>query len=249
VSPGKRTLVLGATSAVAGAVARECARRGERLFLIGRDAAKLAKVVESLGAAVVGSATGDFEDAASNARLAERAITELGGLDSVFVVHGLLPDQRETEVDFAAAAKTLAVNFTSVVSFLVPLANHLSAQRSGAIVVVGSVAGDRGRPRNYTYGAAKGGLAIYLQGLRSRLYRDGVRVVTIKLGPVDTPMTATHKKNLLFAEVEAVGAAIVGARSAGPTEAYVPGFWRPIMWVVRSLPEPVFQRLAALSGR
>lgn len=244
-----RTLVVGATSAVAGAILRECARRGERLFLIGRDAAKLALVTQSLGAAVVGSATGDFEDAASNARLAARAIAELGGLDSVFVVHGLLPDQRETELDFAAAAKTLAVNFTSVVSFLIPLANHLAEQRSGAIVVVGSVAGDRGRPRNYTYGAAKGGLAIYLQGLRSRLHRDGVRVVTIKLGPVDTPMTATHRKNLLFAEVESAGRAIVEARSAGPTEAYVPRFWRPIMWLVRSLPEPVFQRLGALSGR
>jgi decaprenylphospho-beta-D-erythro-pentofuranosid-2-ulose 2-reductase len=243
------TLIIGATSAVAGAIARECARRGERLFLIGRDGAKLAELSRSLGASVVGSATGDFEDTASNGRLAERALAELGGLDSVFVVHGYLPDQLETEVDFSAAAKAFAVNLTSVVSFLVPLANHLAAQRSGAIVVVGSVAGDRGRPRNYTYGAAKGGLAIYLQGLRSRLYREGVRVVTIKLGPVDTPMTATHRKNPLFAQVESVGRAIVEARSEGPTEAYVPRFWRPIMWLVRALPEPVFQRLGALSGR
>jgi decaprenylphospho-beta-D-erythro-pentofuranosid-2-ulose 2-reductase len=243
------TLIIGATSAVAGAIARECARRGERLFLIGRDATKLASLAESLGPSVVGVASGDFEDVASNARLTERAIAKLGELDSVFVVHGQLPDQRETELDFAVAAKTLAVNFTSVVSFLVPLANHFEARRSGAIVVVGSVAGDRGRPRNYTYGSAKGGLAVYLQGLRSRLHRAGVRVVTIKLGPVDTPMTATHRKNLLFSDVETVARGIVRARQAGPTEAYVPRFWRPIMWIVRTLPEPVFQRLGALSGR
>jgi short-subunit dehydrogenase len=111
------------------------------------------------------------------------------------------------------------------------------------------VAGDRGRPRNYTYGTAKGALNVYLQGLRTRVWSRGVGVHTLKLGPVDTPMTATHEKTMLFARADRVAAGIVDAIDANRAEAYVPGYWRGIMAVVRNLPERVFQRLPALSGR
>jgi NAD(P)-dependent dehydrogenase (short-subunit alcohol dehydrogenase family) len=117
--------------------------------------------------------------------------------------------------------------------------------------VLSSVAGDRGRPRNYTYGAAKGALSLYLQGVRSRLYRSapGVRVVTIRLGPVDTPMTKDHPKNALFGEPSAIAHEIVRHESRGPLDAYVPGYWRPIMATVRGLPEALFQRFSFLAGR
>jgi short-subunit dehydrogenase len=140
-------------------------------------------------------------------------------------------------------------NFTSVVSLLVPLANQLERQRSGKLGVITSVAGDRGRPRNYTYGAAKAALNTYLQGLRTRLYPSGVSITTLKLGPVDTPMTVGHRKHALFGEVPRVARSIVETIEAGTPEAYVPGFWRLIMPIVRSTPEAVFQRLPFLSGR
>jgi short-subunit dehydrogenase len=149
----------------------------------------------------------------------------------------------------AEANRIIDVNFTSVVALLVPLANHFEAAGAGHIAVLSSVAGERGRPRNYTYGAAKGALNVYLQGVRTRLWPRGVGVHTLKLGPVDTPMTATHEKTRLFARAGQVADDIVAAVDAGRAEAYVPWFWRPIMAVVRRLPERVLQRLPALSGR
>ena len=115
------------------------------------------------------------------------------------IAQGLLGDQLASERDVAEAERIVDTNFLSVVSLLVPLGNHFEAAGAGHIAVMSSVAGDRGRPRNYTYGAAKGALNIYLQGLRTRLWSRGVGVHTLKLGPVDTPMTATHEKNALFA--------------------------------------------------
>ena len=245
----KNTLIIGATSAIAAELAVECAGRGERLFLVGRDPAKLQAVAAAAGAAVVGVAASDFREVEQSTALVAQAQAALGSIDSVFIAHGLLPDQEETERSFAAAEEAFVVNLLSVVSFVIPLANLFESQRRGSLTVIGSVAGDRGRPRNYTYGAAKGGLAIYLQGVRSRLAPSGVRVVTIRLGPVDTPMTRSHSKNALFAKPGAVAKTIVAAREHGPDDVYVPWFWAPIMLGVRSLPEALFQRLRFLSGR
>jgi decaprenylphospho-beta-D-erythro-pentofuranosid-2-ulose 2-reductase len=177
------------------------------------------------------------------------AIEELGVVDVVLVAHGDLGDQLESESSFAAAEATIVANFTSVVALLVPLANHLEAARAGTLGVITSVAGERGRPRNYTYGAAKGALNVYLQGLRSRLHASNVKVTTLKLGPVDTPMTRDHRKTPLFAKPDAVARAIVAALDAGTAEAYVPAFWGPIMAVVRNVPERLFQALPFLVDR
>jgi decaprenylphospho-beta-D-erythro-pentofuranosid-2-ulose 2-reductase len=121
--------------------------------------------------------------------------------------------------------------------------------RAGQLAVITSVAGDRGRPRNYTYGAAKGALNTYLQGLRTRLYPAGVSVTTLKLGPVDSPMTVDHGKHALFGQPKPVADGIVRAIDARASEAYVPSFWRAIMPIVKHTPERLFQRLAFLSGR
>jgi len=136
-----------------------------------------------------------------------------------------------------------------VVALLVPLGNHFEAAGAGHIAVLSSVAGDRGRPRNYTYGASKGAVNLYLQGLRTRLWPRGVGVHTLKLGPVDTPMTTTHEKTMLFARADRVAVDIVAAIDAGRAEAYVPWYWRFIMAIVRNMPERAMQRLRALSGR
>lgn len=251
----ERVLIFGATSAIAQEIARVYARRGGRLYLVGRNADKLATFAEALAAedglrdAVVGTRAADLNETAMASTLVSTAVAALGGLDVAVIAQGLLGDQLATERDFHQADEVITTNFTSVVALLIPLANHLETAGAGHLAVLSSVAGERGRPRNYTYGAAKGALNVYLQGVRSRLSRRGIGVHTIKLGPVDTPMTTAHKKTLLFARPAPVAAAVVRAIDAGRGEAFVPWFWWGIMLIVRGLPEMFFRRIGALSGR
>lgn len=245
-----RVLLFGATSAIAAEAALRYARRGDRLHLVARNAAKLAALRERCAALTeVSSTLADFDRLEENDAVVAAAWAALGGVDIVLVAQGELGDQLATEAGFAAAEAILRTNLVGVVSLLVPVANRLEAQGSGRIGVITSVAGERGRPRNYTYGAAKGGLNVYLQGVRTRLYPSGVSVTTLKLGPVDTPMTKDHRKHLLFGRPDRVAARIVEAIDAGRAEVYVPGFWAVIMPVVRALPEGLMQRLGFLSGR
>lgn len=242
-------LILGATSAIAQEVALRYAKRGDRVFVVGRSPDKLAALVARLGPACVGSIAADLCDTNENEARIEAAVDALGGLDVALIAHGLLGDQIETEARWEAAHEVLSTNLLSVVSLLIPLANLFERKGAGRLAVMSSVAGERGRPRNYTYGAAKGALTLYLQGMRSRLWNRGVQVHTLKLGPVDTPMTASHEKNALFASAPVVADAIVQAVDGPGGEFFVPKFWGAIMGVVRSLPEPIFQRLGFLSGR
>lgn len=245
----QNVLIFGATSAIAGEVAELYAKRGDRLHLIGRNPEKLEAVARRCEGTVTTTESADLADVDRNEALVTRAISALGGIDVVLIAHGDLGDQLASERSFEAAERTLRVNFTSVVSLLIPLANHLESQRSGRLAVITSVAGDRGRPRNYTYGAAKGALNIYLQGLRTRLYPSQVSVTTLKLGPVDTPMTHDHPKTLLFGKPDSVARGIVRAIEARTHEAYVPSYWRAIMPIVKGTPEGLFQKLPFLSGR
>lgn len=245
----QRVLIVGATSAIASEVTRIYAARGARLHLLARNPQKLESLVQSLSAPQLSFEVADFDDSSRAEALVERALRELGGIDVALIAHGALGDQALTEESFAAAEAIFRTNLLSAIAFLVPLGNLLEQQRSGTLGVITSVAGDRGRPRNYTYGAAKGALNIYLQGLRSRLFASEVKVVTLKLGPVDTPMTVHHAKNALFAQAPKVAADIVRALEAGVAEAYVPAFWSAIMPLVKNAPERLFQLLPFLSGR
>jgi short-subunit dehydrogenase len=251
-----RVVVFGATSAIATEVAALLAARGAHLFLVGRDAGKLTAVRRRLGTAVVGIRVADLNDLAAAPGLVDEAAGVLGacsgrapGFDLAVIAQGWLGNQLETERDGAHARAVLETNLLSAVALLVPIANRLEAQGSGHAVVLSSVAGLRGRPRNYTYGAAKAGLTVYLQGLRTRLFPRGVRVSTILLGPVDTPMTASHGKHLLFGRPDRVAAEILRAVDRGGGEVFVPWFWRYIMAGVQATPEFVIQRLPFLSGR
>jgi decaprenylphospho-beta-D-erythro-pentofuranosid-2-ulose 2-reductase len=247
----ERVLVLGATSAVAREFALTHAARGDRLHLVGRSAEKLRSVVEACErSSTVTSERADFSDISGAESTIARSLEALGGSpDRALVAHGVLGDQLLTERDPSAAAAILHDNLVSAVALLVALANAMERAGTGTIGVITSVAGDRGRPRNFTYGAAKGALNVYLQGLRSRLYRSGVSVVTIKLGPVDTPMTVEHEKNALFISATEAAEGIIRAMDARTPEAYVPRVWSLIMPVVKRTPEWLFQRLPFLSGR
>lgn len=241
-----RVLIIGATSAIAGETARSYAAGGAKLFLTGRDAAKLASVADDLrvrGASEVHTGVLDVAQIPRHAQIIESATSSLGGLDVALIAHGTLPAQSACQEQVADTLEALHLNFTATVALLTLLANYFEAQHRGSIAVITSVAGDRGRQSNYVYGAAKGGVERFLQGLRNRLHPSGVSVVTIKPGFVDTPMTAAVKKNLLFASPRRVGRSIHRAIERRRDVVYIPWFWRPLMMLIRALPERLFKRL------
>jgi NAD(P)-dependent dehydrogenase (short-subunit alcohol dehydrogenase family) len=243
----RKILILGANSAIARAYARREAEGGASLFLVSRSASKLAATVDDLkvraGAEgrVFGEAA-DLTDVSRHEALIAAATGRLGGLDVVLVAHGELGDQKAAERDFGVAAQILTTNFLSPVSLLSSLANHFETQKHGTLAVITSVAGDRGRQSNYVYGTSKGALSIFLAGLRHRLWRAGVSVVDLKLGFVDTPMTAELPKGPLWAKPDAVARGIQRAIARRCSVAYVPWFWRYIMLIVRNVPERLFLR-------
>ena len=242
-------LILGATSAVAQSFAHLALKSKASFYCVARSPEKLASLSERLGESLIGSECYDFTDTARAPEVITRACDTLGQTDVVLFAHGLLPNQSESELDFDEAAKTFAVNTLSVIALLNPLHQRLREQSAPAkIAVITSVAGDRGRPRNFTYGAAKGGLGLYLQGLRSKYWSSQVELYNIKLGPTDTPMTVDHEKNGTFTTPERAAQLIMRALKRRRYDVYVPGFWRWIMLAVRLMPEWIFQRLKFLSA-
>jgi len=173
----------------------------------------------------------------------DAAADAMGGLDVLVVAVGRLGDQRRAEQDPTHLAAVVDVNFTHVAQLLERAAHRLEAQGSGMLVALSSVAGDRGRPSNYAYGAAKAGLSAFLGGLRGRLYDAGVHVLTVKPGPVDTKMTAGLDDLPLLADPGTVADDIVQAMETYTDVCYTPGVWRLIMAAIRCIPASVFKRL------
>jgi short-subunit dehydrogenase len=242
----KRILVLGATSGIAEACCKVWAARGDHLYLVARNGDKLAAVVAEmrvLGAGYVDFAVADLDIPAGHAELLARAINSLAGLDIAYVAVGLLGDQHKAERSFDEAAHILHTNFVAPVSALTWLANYCAQRHAGTLAVLSSVAGDRGRKSNYVYGSSKAGLSAFLAGLRNRVDREGVKVITIKPGPIKTAMTQGMKGNEKFADVNKTAAAIVKGIDKGVDEMYVPGIWRIIMGVIQHIPERVFKKM------
>ena len=243
----RKTLIIGATSAIAEATARILAGHGDSLYLVARNQARLASIAADLsvrGSPRVGSEVLDANDVVGHEAMLERAAAFLGGYDTVLIAHGTLSDQKACETSVELTLQEINTNALSVVALLTRVANHLAQQRSGTIAVISSVAGDRGRGSNYVYGSAKALVTAFLSGLRQRLGKVGVGVVTIKPGFVDTPMTAAFPKGPLWARPESVAQGIVKAIDRRSGTVYLPGFWWPIMFVIRAIPERVFLRLS-----
>lgn len=241
-----KILVLGATSGIAEATCRIWAAQGASLFLVARNAQKLAAVAADLrtrGASYVDTAVADLDDTDQHPALLSHAVNSLTGMDIAYLAHGILGDQAEAEQDFNAAAQILYTNFMAPVSLLTWLANFCVQRHAGTLAVISSVAGDRGRKSNYLYGSSKAGLSAFLAGLRNRIDREGVTVLTIKPGPVKTAMTANMPKSEKFADADAVAESIVKAISKRKDTLYVPFQWRPIMFIIRHIPERIFKKL------
>jgi short-subunit dehydrogenase len=241
-----KILIVGATSAIAHETARRFAREGAKFFLVGRSADKLAILKDDLlarGAAIAETYELDMTEKEQQRAMFDAAIQALDGLDALIVAHGTLTDQKAAQDDAQVAMHELDINFLSTVPVLTYAANLFEQQRRGAITVISSVAGDRGRGSNYVYGSAMAAKTAFTSGLRNRLAKVGVPVLTVKPGFVDTPMTADVKKNFLFASASDVGQAIYDAMKKGRDVLYTPIFWRGIMAIIRSVPEPIFKRL------
>lgn len=242
----RKILVLGATSGIAEATCRIWAAQGASLFLVARNAEKLAAVAADLktrGAAYVDTAVADLDDTDKHAELLAHAINSLTGMDIAYLAHGVLGDQTEAERDFNTAAQILHTNFMAPVSLLTWLTNFCVQRHGGTLAVISSVAGDRGRKSNYLYGSSKAGLSAFLGGLRNRVDREGVTVLTIKPGPTKTAMTANMPKSEKFADVDAVAESIVSAIDKRKDVLYVPFQWQPIMFIIRNIPERIFKKL------
>ena len=243
----KRALIIGATSAMAEATARGLARRGAALYLVGRNAQRVAAIAADLrtrGASQVEQEAMDVNDFAAHEAMLDRAMRAAGGLDIVLIAHGTLSDQQACEESVQLTMHELSTNALSVVALCTRIAPRLSAQGGGTLAVISSVAADRGRRSNYVYGSAKALVSAYLSGLRQRLSPAGVQVLTIKPGFVDTPMTAAFAKGPLWASPQRIAAGILSAIDKRRDVVYLPGFWRPVMWIIRMIPERIFKRVA-----
>jgi short-subunit dehydrogenase len=243
-----RVIILGATSAIAEATARLYAEKGAELLLVGRDAERLATVAADLkarGAARAEIATRDLAEMNGIGSSFTNFVALLGGVDHVLLTYGILGNQKAAEHDFIVADSILRSNFNSAVAWALAAADVLERQGHGTLVVLGSVAGDRGRRANFIYGAAKAGLATLVEGIAHRFADHGPRAVIIKPGPTISPMTEgfARRKGLLWARPEDVAAVVYRAAQSGGTVAYAPWFWRYIMLIIRFLPRPIFNRL------
>lgn len=244
----KRIVIIGATSAIAEHCARLWVKKAAvDLTLVVRDKAKTERVAADIQVrspqSVIRILKADFIDPAAIRQLVDGIVAD-GTLHTVLIAHGSLPDQEVCQQDLVAAHDALTVNGISPVQFAEAFAGHMQKANHGTLVIIGSVAGDRGRKSNYVYGAAKGLVTRYAQGLQHRLAGTGVKIVLVKPGPTDTPMTAGIKQQGgRFASVEEVAEAIVTGTDKGLPVVYAPGKWAVIMMVIRHLPRFIFNKI------
>ena len=246
----QKVLIIGATSAIAEATARCFAAEGATLHLVARNAQRLDAIAADLrvrGARQVTVGILDVDTIAAHAPTLDAAEHALGGgIDVALVAHGTLPDQAACAASVDTSLREFHTNAVATIALMSAIAQRLERKGQGTLAVISSVAGDRGRQSNYLYGAAKSAVSTFAAGLRNRLFvrtAGRVHVLTVKPGFVDTPMTAQFAKGALWASPATVGAKIHAAIAARKDVVYVPGFWRLIMFVIRSVPEFLFKRL------
>ena len=242
----KRILIIGATSAIAENCARIWAAEGDALHLVARNEQHVQVIASDLkvrGASEVTTYVADLNNMDKHEELLDVADAALGGVDIVLIAHGTLSNQKSCELSVHETLTEIQTNALSTISLLTLIANRFEAKKSGSICVISSVAGDRGRASNYVYGSAKAMVTAFTSGLRQRLHKSNVSVLTVKPGFVDTPMTSAFKKGFLWAKPGSVSKLIVNAIEKKKAEAYVPTFWFFLMGVIRLLPSVIFLKI------
>ena len=246
-NPDQAIAIFGATSAVAQALAKLHAAEKHSILLIGRNTEHLESIANDLkvrGAKQVECVSVDLAKTDEHPNLFQQLSTSNNNISKYYFFYGVLPDQAQCETSWQQTYQALNTNFISKVSLLTLLANKIENEKNRSLIVVSSVAGDRGRQSNYVYGTSKGALTIFLQGLRNRLQKADCNVVTVKPGFIDTPMTQEFDKNFLWASPDKVAKDIFYAANKKRDVIYTPWFWRYIMLIIKSIPEPVFKKLS-----
>ncbi len=241
----QRAIVVGASSGIGEAIAKRLARDGATVALVARRQSELERVAREIaqaGGRAVPFAH-DVLDADAAGPLFDRIVAELGGVDAVVYASGVLHDFAEGEWSFQKERETVEVNLVGAMAWLNPAAARFQAQEAGTIIGISSIAGERGRRGNPSYAASKAALTTYLEALRNRLGRYGVRVVTVKPGYIDTAMT--RGKPGLFWLVSADQAAdrTLALARRGPVQAFVPARWGLVAFVLKLIPSFIFRRL------
>jgi short-subunit dehydrogenase len=234
-------IVVGASSGIGAQIVQQLAAEGTTVAAVGRNVAAMEAIAEQVGGQKVRVYAHDVRSFDEAPGLFDRIVADLGGVDLFLYNSGVMPRVDESEYNFAKDREMMEVNVLGAMAWLNPVAAFMEARRAGTICGISSVAGDRGRRGNPAYTTSKAALTAYLEALRNRLTRYGVQVVTVKPGPVDTPMTAGLKLPLLIRPDEAARGTLALAR-AGTGEGYVPAVWGPIMFVIRSIPSAIFRR-------
>jgi short-subunit dehydrogenase len=242
----KKILVIGATSAIAKNCARIWAKRGDKLFLVARNEERLkniAKDLKKITKNTIKIFPLDLKKLNHHVFMLKAAEKDLGDIDIVLIAHGTLPDQKQCEQNIELSIEEIRTNALSTISLLTHLTNRFEVKKSGSIAVISSVAGDRGRASNYVYGSAKAMINTFLSGMRQRLSKSNVNILTIKPGLVNTPMTKKFKKNIFYAKPITVASQIVYAIDKGKSLIYTPRYWYVIMYLIKKIPEFIFRKL------
>lgn len=242
----KNILIIGATSSIARSLANQFAQQGSHLYLASRDVTELERIANDIHIRYqtpIDYSVFDAEDLATHDAFWQQVLSKMPTIDGLLFASGYMgnPDRHQ---DFAEQKKVIDTNFTGAVSIInIAVQYFAQQQQSGFILVLSSVAGDRGRQGYYVYNASKAALTVYLQGLRNRYFSKGVRILTIKLGLVDTAMVYGLPRAALGANPNKVATKIMRLLNSNNDESYVPGFWRYIMLIVKLIPEKIFKRL------
>ncbi|MES2459944.1 MAG: SDR family NAD(P)-dependent oxidoreductase [Armatimonadota bacterium] len=243
----QRAIVVGASSGIGAEIARQLAAKGCAVALVARRETELRSLADEINsrtteplATVYAHDVRSYDEVPS---LFQNICRDLGGLDAIFYAAGVMPRITDSEYSFDKDRAMIEVNVLGAIAWLNEAAQRFEAAGSGTIVGLSSVAGDRGRRGQPVYCTSKAALNTYMEALRNRVGRLGVRVVTIKPGPVDTPLTKGLDKLPMVISAADAGRQILAASEKGKRVAYIPGKWRPVMAVIRSIPSPIFQKL------
>lgn len=246
-----KILISGATSAIAQSTARTLLSQSDNpchFVLLGRNEERLEMIANDLtarGAESVFSISTDLANCDDIESHVDQAWNTLESIDVAIIAQGTLPEQNEIQNSWTDIKAAYDINALSYMALMTALASKMETLKKGCIVVVSSVAGDRGRQSNYIYGSAKGAVSLFAQGLRNRLFKHGINVITVKPGFVDTPMTdGMNKDGPLWSSPERVASDIVTAIDKNRSTVYTPGFWRLIMLVIQHIPDFIFKRLS-----
>ena len=242
----KKILIIGATSAIAEKCSEIWANRNNEIFLVGRNQEKLnlvKKKLHDISNKNIHTLSCDLNDFQNHNHILNQAEKALGQIDIVLIAHGQMLDQLQCEKDVNLTLEEIKTNALSTISLLTHISNIFEKRKFGTIAVISSVAGDRGKRRNYIYSSAKAMITVFTSGLRQRLYKSNVTLVTIKPGFVSTPMTKNFKKGFLWSKPEKIAKIIVNAIDNKKLIVYAPAYWKIIMIIIKIIPERIFLKL------